>query len=239
MLIIDLPPFYVILRAMNIERMNDYLRKLAMPINLLNTMVGLVIGILHVYIPIPSTLGLALGVIMSLAGSVSIGMSYFFTTSKTAKPKPTTTNEQTETTTLKSTRSSTIFLCVAIPCMLLNTGASFFGMYTGTILLTGALAMSVSPIIMGTALTLALLFSISTLINSWLQTHHLWESLMEPVTQTITPMPTTTSHLNGLPPPGNAPPTTLHQALSRNSLFAQCRHCESEYVTTTLRRCSI
>lgn len=163
---------------MTLNTLNRFARKINMPINYANIVVGLLIGVLHVVIPIPTLGGLILGCVMAVAGSISIAISNYFTAQKSA-PEKTTGKAPTQR---KDTQKSNTFLAIALPCMLLNVGACFFGMYTGTMLLIDAMHWSLAPsVVSATSIGLGALLATGTLINSWLQTHAIWESLKEPV----------------------------------------------------------
>ncbi len=161
-----------------IAKINRFIRKLSIPINIFNILIGLLIGIAHVYLPFTSILGLVLGILMALSGSVSMGISYWFTSKNTAAPQ--VANEE-ERPPLENTPESKAFLAMAVPMLLLNTASSFFGMYTGTLLLAAALSFAISPpATIAIALVLSSFLALGTLLNSWLQTHYIWETLKKP-----------------------------------------------------------
>lgn len=154
-----------------LDRFNKIIRKICIPLNIINVLVGLILGIAYVYIPLATIGGLILGTLMAISGSTSIAISYYFTNRHS---KPVDNKKPIR----RHTSKSTAFLCAAIPMIFLNSGASFFGMYTGILLLTSALAFPIAPaIITITAIVLGSILAAGTLINSWLQTHSIWESL--------------------------------------------------------------
>lgn len=161
------------------ESINHFLRIIGIPLNIFNIIVGLFIGIAYVYIPLTSMLGLCLGIIMALSGAVTLGISYFFTTKNVTVKQPVQAQQIAEAAIpAKNNALSNAFLCLALPCLLINSASSFFGMYTGTILLASALTLPVSPVgIVVAAIVLASVFTAGTLINSWLQTYNIWDGL--------------------------------------------------------------
>lgn len=162
-----------------LAKINRVMRKIGTPINILNIIVGILIGIAHVYLPFTSLFGLVLGILMALSGSVSMAISYYFT-SKNSQRHNAPTNQE-ERPPLKNTRASNVFLGVAVPMLLLNTAGSFFGMYTGTLLLIAALALPIAPpVSIAIAVGLSIVLAAGTFINSWLQTHYIWETLKQP-----------------------------------------------------------
>lgn len=169
-----------------LAKFNRVVRKLSIPINIFNIIIGLLVGIAHVYLPFTSLFGLVLGVLMAISGSISMGISYWFT-SKNSETHNTISQEARPA--LRSTRESKTFLAVALPMLLLNTASSFFGMYTGTLLLAAALSFAISPpVTVAIAVVLSSFLSVGTLINSWLQTHYVWETLKKPLAgTTLTP----------------------------------------------------
>lgn len=162
-----------------LDKLNAFLKKLVFPINIVNIIVGILLGIAHVYIPFTSLFGLIFGVVTAISGSVMMGVSYYFTAKNTSIPlkkeKPPT----------KHTFASNLFLLSMLPVILLTAISSFFGMYTYIPLVITAMALTISPPVgIGIAITLGLIFGIGTLINCWLQIHNIWEGLKEPVKQT-------------------------------------------------------
>lgn len=168
-----------------VRKINKFLNKIGLVVNGLNILIGLVISVAYVYLPFTSLIGLALGIIMAASGAVTLGISYYFTakniatnTDKNADTKNTEKEIIFDQPVKKNTALSTSFLCVAVPCLLINAVGSFFGMYTGTVLLASALGLSLGPVgLLVTAIALASIFTVGTLINSWLQTYNVWEGL--------------------------------------------------------------
>ena len=157
-----------------LKKFNAILNKLSMPLNVINIIVGLLIGIAHVYIPLTSILGLVLGIIMALSGSAVMGISYYFTAKNTNENADKSGAKKAEPEEREHTLKSKIFLGIAIPMILLNAAGSFFGMYTGTILLAGALGTPIAPaVIIGISIVLATILAVGMLINSWLQVNHI------------------------------------------------------------------
>ena len=173
---------------MSLRKFNAFLHKVSTPLNIINIVVGLLVGIAHVYIPLTSIFGLLLCILMATSSSVSIGLNYYFTSQNTAENATTLQNNNRDGAILKRehTRKSNLFLGFVIPMILLNSAASFFGMYTGTLLLAASLAMPVAPaVVLGLAITLSTVLAVGTLINSWLQAHNVWERLKKPVQQAV------------------------------------------------------
>jgi uncharacterized membrane protein (DUF485 family) len=170
---------------MTLRRINAGLHKISTPLNIINILVGLLIGIAHVYIPLTSVWGLVLGILMASSSSVSMSLNYYFTSQNTAENGANQPNNRArEATPLRRehTTKSNLFLGVVIPMILLNAAASFFGMYTGTILLAASLATPLGPpAVLAIAVTLATVLAVGTLINSWLQAHNIWERFKKPV----------------------------------------------------------
>jgi|GEM_PF-6771651 len=164
-----------------LSEFNQIVRKIGTPLNIINLVVGLLSGIAHVYLPIPSLTGLILGILMAVSGSATMAISYYYT-SKNSQIHNTGAQQKKELI-LKDTPASKRFLVFALPMLLLNTASSFFGMYTGTSLLFTALALPMITPAVALTITVALstILAAGTLINSWLQTHYIWESLKEPV----------------------------------------------------------
>ncbi len=144
------------------------MNRLSKPLNVISMIVGLVIGIAHVYLPIPSIGGLIMGIIMALSGTVSMGVNYYFTEKNSSRPIPPK----------QDTRRSTIFLFTAAPLLLFSVGSCFFGAYTGNLLLLKALNFAIpAEAAIAVSVILATLFTVSTLINSFLQLNMLWQGL--------------------------------------------------------------
>src|SRR5579863_4878023 len=100
-----------------LAKINRVLRKINIPINTLSILVAIVIGIAHVYLPFTSLLGLILGILMAVSGSISMAISYYFTSKNT---------QDEEGPPLRNTPASNAFLGLAVPMLLLNTANSFF-----------------------------------------------------------------------------------------------------------------
>lgn len=177
-----------------LAKLNVYLRKIVFPLNIFNIIVGLVMGIAYVYIPFTSIIGLLLGIATAISGSATMGISYYFTAKNTQPSDEKKKNAETETTQYKDNIGSTLFLIAFLPMIFLNSAASFFGMYTGILLLAGALGAPIAPAaIIVISILLASVLAGGTLINSWLQTHHIWKSFKTPVVITTKSNPITPS----------------------------------------------
>ncbi len=164
-----------------LAKVNRVLRKIGIPINILNILVGILIGIAHVYLPFASLFGLILGILMSVSGSVSMAISYYFT-SKNSQKHNAPANQEAQRS-LRNTPASNAFLALTVPMLLLTTASSFFGMYTGTLLLIAALSLAITPpVSIALAVGLSILMAVGTFINSWLQTHYIWETLRQSAT---------------------------------------------------------
>lgn len=166
-----------------LREINAVLHKVSTPLNIINIFVGLLIGIAHVYIPLTSVFGLILGILMATSSSVSIGLNYYFTSQNTGESVANRQSNRGDASQRREhTTKSNLFLGFVIPMILLNSSASFFGMYTGTLLLAASLAMPIAPAaVLAIAITLSTILSVGTLINSWLQAHNIWERFKKPV----------------------------------------------------------
>jgi|GEM_PF-6809389 len=196
-----------------LRKVNAGLRKIGIPLNIINVIVGLMLGVAYVYVPFASIGGLILGILMAVSGSSTMAISYYFTSKNSQQADQ--TNQQSP---LKHTAWSTGFLLLALPMILLNAAASFFGMYTSIFLLASAIGspMYVSifllvgaigiplgpPGILAAAIVLASILTVGTIINSWLQAYNIWESLKEPEVHK-TPIP---------------PPASIKKTISKISL---------------------
>lgn len=165
-----------------LDKINAWLKLIVVPLNYINTFVGFIIGVLHVYIPLPSIPGLIFGILTAASGSVSQAISYGFTHNNAKSTEKIASDEVPESVhpemRLKHTFKSNLFLACAIPCIGFLGSGAFFGMYTGTIMLSAALSVPFPPaIILTTALTLGAVLAAGTLINAWLQTHNLWVTI--------------------------------------------------------------
>lgn len=155
-----------------LSRFNEFIRKIALPLNTFNTVVGFLFGIAYVYIPFASVFGLILGIITAISSSAMIWINNYFTV------KHTDTSTKKKEPIRKNTIKSNIFLAALTPMMLLCAAGTFFSMYTGTLLLAAALAIPFPPaVILILAVILASAFAIGTLANSWLMTHDIWQGL--------------------------------------------------------------
>lgn len=163
--------------------LNNILRKIGIPFNAVNTVVGLVMSIAYVYIPLPSAGGLAFGVVMAVSSSACVAISYYFTTknskSNTVKEIDLESNMEIG---YKNTKGSNVFIAALVPLIMLSSVSSYFGMYTGTILLAKALSISMeSTTAFIVAIGYSVFFAVGELNNTWLQTYNIWESLRTPV----------------------------------------------------------
>lgn len=157
--------------------------------NVINIIVGLLLGVAHIYIPFTSIFGLVFGVVTAISGSIMIGISYYFT----AKNTPVIPKEEKPPT--KHSLSSNIFLALSLPVIALNSIASFFGMYTGVLLVATAVLLPISPpAVLAIAIILGIVMAVGTFINSWLQIHNIWEGLKDPVIQPSIIKPADTTH---------------------------------------------
>ncbi|OGT54412.1 MAG: hypothetical protein A3F43_04840 [Gammaproteobacteria bacterium RIFCSPHIGHO2_12_FULL_42_10] len=166
-------------------KLNTFLRKASISLNITNILVGLVIGIAHVYLPLAGPFGLVLGILTAVSCSVSIGISYYFTYKTTDRDQSTKQKQAKDTEPKQKRRRfwlNIAFLGLAVPMILLNAVAGFFGMYTGIALLAAGFAMPFTAPIMAAAIIFATIFTAGTLINAWLQTDFIWQSLNRPQT---------------------------------------------------------
>ena len=175
---------------MLLKKINNILHKIAIRLSVINVIVGLLLGIAYVYLPFTSIFGLVLGIIMAISSSASMGMNYFFT-SKNTRQNPQTNATDTaikKKTVMKHTKASVAILCVGLPIAILSAASSFFGMYSGVLLLVAALALPIAPpVSIAIAVVLGCILAVNTLINLWLMTHNISEGLKQPVEIKETP----------------------------------------------------
>ncbi len=158
------------------KTLNDFLKKITKPTSVINIVLGLFIGLAHVFLALPTLPGLILGCFLTLTGSYSVAIGYFFTSAKTADEA----NAKPEK--IRHTLKTNLFLALSLVMLVGGTAASFMYAHTGMLLLLPALALAaatpVAPgIILAISLTYAIYFSATTLMFAWLQIHYLWQTL--------------------------------------------------------------
>jgi hypothetical protein len=182
-----------------LTKINTVLHTIGKYLNVINTITGLFIGLAYVYLPFPSIPGLVFGIIMVLSSTATMGISYYFTSKNTLNPKE--QNHPEKKSFLSASTKARLFLSLAVPFIFINTVANFIGSYMGILLLAGALALPIAPpAVIAIAVIVAALFTIGTLLNSWLQTHNIWQGLKE----TKDPTPTSVIGLNNNEEPSSA-----------------------------------
>lgn len=165
------------------RRLNNILRKIGVPFNAVNTLVGLAMSVAYVYIPMPSTGGLIFGIVLSISSSACVGINYYFTTKNANTERMRRIDlERGVEIAYRNTRGSNVFISALVPLILLSSVSNYFGMNTGITLLANALSipigsLSASIIAMG----YAVFFALGELNNTWLQTYNIWEELKQPV----------------------------------------------------------